>query len=313
MRAWLAALTLAVSSLCQAQLVTVPIPGAPGLSVTVATGTAAQPLVQLANQPGAVNVTMADDDNRAVPLPFVFPYWGQQFGQSWMHSNGVVSFQNPNITGNFCCTGQNLAETQNSSLNYAIMPLWTDLIAVDGSHWYRGTANSMTYGWYGVNQFGTGNRSSFEVHIDQQGLVDMRLQGVMITASPVTIGMTGNLAQGEFVQHFYGSNFATQGLHIAALQGTTYVDPCLANPLSSPTCQGYAAAFLSQQCTITPLYDNSCPGYAQAYFTQQCTLNQLWDKSCPGYGAAYFEQQCSLDGLYAVSYTHLTLPTNREV
>lgn len=299
MRAWLLIAACIWAQMCQAQLVTLPIPGAPGLSVTVATGTAAQPLSVIAGQPGATNVTMADDANVSVPLQFVFPYWGQQFTQSWMHSNGVVSFQSPNQTGNFCCTGQNLAATQAAGLNYAIMPLWTDLIAqAQGSHWILSQPTAMTYGWYNVNQYGSSNTSSFELRIDRTGLVDMRLQGALITASPVTIGMTGNLAQGEFVQHFYGNNFSTQSLQVAALSGTTFVDPCPANPLSSPSCPGYQAAFFAQQCSITALYDPACPGYAQAFFNQQCAITALYNAQCPGYAAAYFEQQCSISPLY---------------
>lgn len=298
MRAWLMIAVFTWAQMCQAQLVTIPIPGAPGLSVTVATGTAAQPLAQINSSPNAVNVTMADDANVSVPLQFVFPYWGQQFTQSWMHSNGVVSFQNPTVTGNFCCTGQNLATTQASGLNYAIMPLWTDLIAQSGSHWYLSRPNDMTYAWYNVNQYGTSNTSSFEVKIDRWGLVDMRLQGALITASPVTIGMTGDLAQGQYVQQFHGSDFSTPALQISALAGTTYVDPCLTNPLSAPTCPGYAAAYLAQQCAISVLYDPVCPGYQQAYFEQQCSMNPLYNATCPGYAKAYFDKQCSLDGLY---------------
>jgi hypothetical protein len=301
MRRWLAILALvALSPLCQAQLVTVPIPGAPGLSVTVATGTAAQPLNVISGVPNAVNVTMGDDDHRAIPLQFTFPFFGQNFTQSWMHSNGVVSFQPPQTTGNFCCSGENLAATTNPALNYAIMPLWTDLIAqTGGSHWYLSRPNDMTYAWYNVNQYGTNNRSSFELKIDRQGLVDVRLQGALITGAPVTSGMTGNLSQGQYYQYYHGSNFSTQILQWSALGGTTAApDPCAADPLSSPSCPNYASAYLTQQCTISALYDPSCPNYQQAYFTYQCSINPLYNQLCPGYAQAYYNQQCSLNPLY---------------
>lgn len=76
-------------------------------------------------------------------------------------------------------------------------------------------------------------------------------------------------------------------------------DACSANPLSSPSCPGYAAALLTQQCSINALYDPSCPGYAISYLTQQCAANALYSPSCPGYATAYKTQQCNLDGLYA--------------
>ncbi len=77
-------------------------------------------------------------------------------------------------------------------------------------------------------------------------------------------------------------------------------DPCL-DPLSSPSCSGYAAAYFTQQCTANPLYNSACPGYAQAYFTQQCTVNALYDPSCPGYASAYLTYQCSINSLYSTT------------
>ena len=98
-------------------------------------------------------------------------------------------------------------------------------------------------------------------------------------------------------------------------------DACSSDPLSSPTCPGYAAAYLTQQCTANPLYNSSCPGYATAYHDQQCSIsplsfsdcpgyakayltyqcsqNPLYSTTCPGYEQAYFDQQCQKDGLYS--------------
>jgi len=73
---------------------------------------------------------------------------------------------------------------------------------------------------------------------------------------------------------------------------------CTINPLSDPTCPGYANALFQQQCTSNPLYDPACPGYATAYLNQQCAANPLYDPACPGYANAYYNQQCQLDPLY---------------
>lgn len=78
-------------------------------------------------------------------------------------------------------------------------------------------------------------------------------------------------------------------------------DVCSSNPLSSPTCPGYAAAYLTQQCTANPLYNTACPGYAAAYQIQQCTINPLSDPSCPGYATAYLNYQCSVNPLYSTT------------
>lgn len=76
------------------------------------------------------------------------------------------------------------------------------------------------------------------------------------------------------------------------------IDPCATNPLSSPSCSGYAAAYKAQMCLANPLFDSSCPGYAEAFKTQQCSVNVLFDPTCPGYAAAYFNQQCTMNPLY---------------
>jgi hypothetical protein len=78
-------------------------------------------------------------------------------------------------------------------------------------------------------------------------------------------------------------------------------DPCVVNPLSSSTCDGYDAAYKTQQCTANALYDPTCPGYAAAYLTQQCTVSALYDPTCPGYAAAYLTQQCTLNPLYSTT------------
>ena len=78
-------------------------------------------------------------------------------------------------------------------------------------------------------------------------------------------------------------------------------DPCVVDPLSSQSCAGYAAAYLTQQCSANPLYNSSCPGYAQALFTQQCTATPLIYPSCPGYASAYLTYQCSISPLYSTT------------
>ena len=78
-------------------------------------------------------------------------------------------------------------------------------------------------------------------------------------------------------------------------------DPCVVDPLSSQSCPGYQAAYLTQQCTANPLYNSACPGYAAAMFTQQCTANPLSDPSCPSYASAYLTYQCTINPLYSTT------------
>ena len=291
-------------------LVSIPIPGGSGLSVTVGTGSAALPLQDIRSNPAAVNITSGDDDLRNVPLGFDFPFYGKVFNNSWAMTNGLVTFQDPwrSGLGGACCEGVDLRTTTDPRYNYSIYALHSDLFSWNGQNqYYLREANSMTYGWYNLSQCcSSQGGNSFEIKINSAGLVDTRIAGAMVSGNRVTSGMAGDLSKGEFYQYYHGS-----GLNITpgsagifswqALGGTGAADMCTTNPLSSPTCAGYTAAYTTQQCTISALYDPSCPGYAAAYTTQQCSINPLYSTTCSGYEAAYLQQQCSLNPLYSTS------------
>jgi hypothetical protein len=283
-----------------AQIVSIPIPGSP-LSLSVLANP--QPLQELKNNPSATAHYLGDDGWANVPLPFVFPFYGQSFTDSTMYSNGAVQFgANRSASNNsFCCAGLQLSSSMGPQYNYSIMPLWTDLIGAEGNnHYTLGTTNSMTYGWYGVQQYGRpDSRSSFELKVDSAGGIDMRWSGAMVTAHPVTIGTIGNSALGEFTQNYFGPS----GINITnpTQLSTGGIDMCLLSPLSSPTCPGYQEAYRTQQCTINVLYDQSCPGYQMAYFNQQCSINPLYNIDCLGYAPAYLNAQCRSNPLYSTT------------
>lgn len=110
-------------------------------------------------------------------------------------------------------------------------------------------------------------------------------------ASPREITSLGNIG--------YSASTAGNSTIFGMYSQAAYtIDECVANPLSSTTCPGYAQAYLDQQCSANALYSNQCAGYAQAYFDQQCSNNALYNSQCPGYAQAYFEQQCSSNALY---------------
>ena len=293
-------------------LVSVPIPGGSGLSVTVGTGTAAIPLQDIRNNPNAVNITTHDDWYNQVPLGFDFPFYGRIFNTSWAMTNGLVTFVNPQVSGlgGACCSGIDLRTTTDPRYNYTIFGMHTDLYSWNGQNQYylRGN-NEMTYGWYNLSQCcSSQGGNSFEIKINSAGLVDTRIAGARVQWNMVTSGMAGDLSKGEYYQAYHG-----QGLNIVpgsanifswqALSGTGAADMCIINPLSSPACPGYQAAYTIQQCTISALYDPSCPGYQAAYTTYQCSINPLFSTVCPGYQSAYLEQQCSLNPLYSTTCT----------
>jgi len=253
--------------------------------------------------------TFGDDTYAHVPLPFTFPFYGRTFTNSWMHSNGVVSFLDPMspIEGAgynpgawaYCCSGPDLSQNTvgyGAQFNYTIAPFWTDLYPNANSRFYTTkSSTNIKYHWDNVADISNGaNLNTFNLELRPSGYIGASY-GATNSQQQVTIGTIGDLRLGEKTHQFFGipgvNNIANWSLN------ATQAADC-SNPLNNPYCPGYAEAFLQQQCSINALYNPSCPGYAAAYFTQQCTANPLYNVSCPGYATAYYDYQCSVNPLY---------------
>jgi hypothetical protein len=187
-----------------------------------------------------------------VPLQFDFPYYGQTFNNSWLFSNGIISFQDPNASG---LAWQNLSvqpmsSTMGSQFNYSIFPLWTDLINISGTFKTDGSTESQKYSWIGISPFYEGNRfNTFFVEIKPDGSIKSNYS--LIDVNYGQVGLTGNTSLGQFE-------------HIASLGRTNTLDswdritsappppedPCITNPLSSSSCPGYAQALLASLPTL---------------------------------------------------------------
>lgn len=228
---------------------------------------------------------ISDDGYARVPLQFAFPYYGRVFTESYMFSNGVVGFLNP--TNHFCCSGYDITQP-NHPFSFAIMPLQTDLINYgQGRFLTEGTPQYQRYMWENISEYGRPqNLNTFGVEIRPSGYIGVHYQQINIDPSrPVTMGMTGDSSLNQYTLNYSGPGFSRVE-NVSNITQTTG-DMCLVDPLFSPSCVGYAQAYLTQQCGLNALYDQSCPGYTQAYFNQQCSLNPLYDRRCSGYEAAY--------------------------
>ena len=260
------------------------------------------------SSPTVTNPTFSDDTHVHVPLQFGFPFYGRVFTNSWMHSNGVVSFLDPAVPVEgvgynpgqwaYCCSGVPLNAQTSPGFSYLIAPLWTDLYPVATSTFRtEGTATYQKYFWNNIAEISnTNNLNTFSLEIRPTGFIGVNYTLINIQNQTMTAGTIGDPALGEFNQIRHGAGASSANLTNWTMDSTG--SGCAANPLLSPSCPGYAAAYLTLQCTANPLYNTSCPGYAQAYYNQQCTLNSLYDIGCPGYAEAYYNQQCSLNALY---------------
>ena len=276
---------------------------------------------------GTINeLTIADDQSAIVDLQFDFPFFGQTFTRSHMHTNGVVSFTATDVstpTFHWCCDGIDLqsATITVNTYNYAIAVFWTDLIQADGKAklYTQGSDQFQRYMWKGLDEFDTNNANSVGLEIRPDGSFDMHHDYMELTDHSYTIAIMGDVTQGQLHQFDHGSGTAEQPYVFGSAFEDTRITGWSPNGtqysyqngsttgLTNTTTDtggggGGGGDVVTQEpadpCDSDPLYSSSCAGYEQAYYNQQCSQNALYDSGCPGYAEAYYDQQCSLDALY---------------
>jgi len=144
-------------------------------------------------------LNLGDDNTQNVALGFEFEYWGQTFTDAWVSSNGFVSFQSG---AHLCCDGQPIEMAQRNTI-YAY---WSDLISFTGNPYYRRDNGSILFGWYGVNEYGTNNSSTFEIGLFADGKIQLNYGNLGFNGGHTfTAGITGPTAD-DNITLFYGRN-----------------------------------------------------------------------------------------------------------
>lgn len=261
-------------------------------------------LTAVAQEPVVTNPTFSDDSYVHVPLQFGFPFYGRTFTNSWMHSNGVVSFLDPAVPIDgagynpaqwaYCCEGIR-PTTTTPQFSFIIAPLWTDLYPVQNSTFRtEGTTQYQLYQWNNIAEISNmNNLNTFGLEIRPTGYIGATYSLINIQNQNTWIGAIGDPTQNQWNEIYYGRGIVP-GTRSNWHMTDTGVDQCVIDPLSSPTCPGYT----NTMCSANPMYSTTCSGYAAAYYNQQCSINTLYDPGCPGYAAAYYDYQCSADPLY---------------
>jgi len=228
----------------------------------------------------------------------VFPFYGEEFETSYMFTNGVVGFRNPEdsqVESHWCCDGLDLVKmsedgTDISRYGYAIAPLWTDLIDLEQGNsglFTEGDTSQQTYRWKNLAEFYDATRlNTFELQIKKDGTYIVDYTAVNIQDHTISTGEAGNLAKGvsEGVQEAYYPN-GYEG--VPSTFGNLNLAFCDSNALYDPSCPNYAEAYAeflyTEACNADATYDPECTGYAKAYLEQQCMYNPQYDKTCAGY------------------------------
>jgi hypothetical protein len=255
---------------------------------------------------------ISDDGHVHIPLQFPFPLYGRTFTDSFMYSNGVVGFGS--VNNHWCCSGYDLRNARGYEFNFSIMPLQTDLVNYgSGRFLTEGTPQFQRYVWENISEFGVpGNLNTFGLEIRPSGYIGIHYEKINISPGRIiTMGITGDTTQGEYTQSYHGQGYSTD-VSLSHIVGSTG-NLCVTNPLSDPSCPGYADAYLAQQCSANPIYSPSCPGYASAYLAQQCALNALYDRDCSGYNEAYALANIVAPRAIAISAPILQISTSGTV
>ena len=232
------------------------------------------------SDPEIIEHQIADDGWVEVPLDFTFPFYGNMYVTSFMFSNGVVGFLEPNPQDwGLCCDGQDLNNFTGSKFNYTIMPWHTDLIDTGIGRFYtQGDETYQKYMWKDLSEYYDVNtKNTFDLTIYPMGNIEVNYETVHIKNHGVTVGVVGDLSAGEYEQWFY--NAPNQN-------GAIYWDSQQADPVEIASGESV--------CNVVPDSHISCLYYPEVYadnvYNQQCELDPLYDYGCDGFSDAYIEE-----------------------
>ena len=175
---------------------------------------------------------ISDDGYVNVPLQFEFPYYGQTFTNSWMFSNGIISFQDPAQSGLSWSNlnVQDFSSAMGPQFNYSIFPLWTDLININGSFTSQGDSQFQRYNWIGISPFYDANRlNTFSVEIRPDGQIIANYS--LIDVDYAKVGTVGDASKGEFEQIYSSPGSIINWERYTS--GTVSLEP--STPTSMPT------------------------------------------------------------------------------
>ena len=139
-------------------------------------------------------LTLGDDDAQQRSLPFEFPFYTSAYKSMFVHSDGTISFFQPDVLPAPRDVGRLHAGPAR------IAPLFTDLdpSRAPGSVRVRMTQDAVVVTWLDVPEYssiGTGPRQTFQVRLERGGAIEMTW--VQVTASSSVVGVTPGYLSGE--------------------------------------------------------------------------------------------------------------------
>jgi hypothetical protein len=268
-----------------------------------------QSLIDLTGVSGTTSLAASDDGvSNAFALGFTFDYYGQEFTQARVATNGCLHFK---TSGVFC--SDFTPDPISGQHTYTMYPFWTDLIRDNGSSVLAKSYSDKTvFGWYDMKEYGRNNtNNSFEVILWGNDTFEYRYGALDIEKHDVLIGEIGGSNAEKYQYLFYdqcstgstnASNCVSENWNASSSNtllenGGSLFSATIdcSDPLNNSSCSGYASAYLSQECGLTQLYSEECPDYWESYEDLQCDENPQYAPSCPSYrqedSFAYFNEE----------------------
>ncbi|MBS1518092.1 MAG: hypothetical protein JSS91_08385 [Bacteroidetes bacterium] len=169
----------------------------------------------------------ADDGSVVVPLPTSIPYYGTNYSQLKICTNGWVSFDAVSTSVAY----SNTAIPSASEPNNVIYPFWDDLNLTSGSiYYYNDVANSRFIVEYkDIPHYSTGGPYTFEVILKYDGTIIYQYQSITAPDNSCTIGFE-NSAGNDGLQVVYNATYVQNNLAVRIRKGG--LDWLTENPLS---------------------------------------------------------------------------------
>ena len=252
------------------------------------------------NFQGELAYEVVDDGiSPAIDLSFNFTFYGSTFSQARMATNGCLHFGD---SGSYC--NDYTPDPLNGQHTYTLYPFWTDLIRDNNSRMKSwGDSSKMIFGWYRMREYNRNSDNSFEVILWNNNSFDFRYRELDIINHDVLIGEVGSNQNNSYTYLFHDEcNTGTTNSNSCVNQnwnatsfntllengGSLYGSGAgngidCSNPLNDSSCEGYAEAYLAQQCGINALYSTECSGYEQALRDFECDQDPQYSPTCSGY------------------------------
>ena len=252
------------------------------------------------NFQGELAYEVVDDGiSPAIDLSFNFTFYGSTFSKARMATNGCLHFGD---SGDYC--SDYTPDPINGQHTYTLYPFWTDLIRDNDSRMKSwGDSSKMIFGWYKMREYNRASDNSFEIILWNNNSFDFRYRELDIINHDVLIGEVGSNASNSYTylyhdecgtgttnsstcvnQNWNATSYNTtleNGGSLYGLGSGNGID--CSNPLNDSSCDGYAAAYLTQQCDIDALYSTDCTGYEQALRDYECDQDPQFSPTCSGY------------------------------